>query len=404
MRILPNVRFGSKAVGRLRVGSGHSAPLRSAHTSGHLAAVADTEEDNRSGLIDGGDKLRRYWATIKLTARGTCRLTVERTLTPSIPATTPEAVQSPVAAFEQFVDIVRGSRGLSDVDPDAIRPLLRPFLANPHRDDAPVREIVSAIGVTTFSSLIRSFPGFNWLFPRMFGPMEKWAPQYVARLTELEAILKNRLIPGSVTIHVMPARFLEKPSGFGQTPQLRYRLQVQTLIDVPEGDHLEAVSLEVRALSQEGIVFEEISPTAAFSSVTRKNSTGAQTGLKRTATQKNSTSVNIGGAKGGFSSSREVTGNDEVAISVSSGAEQTSSTVEQYLIARMAANRAVWRVIAGVGPIDPAGLQYTVDLLAPPQTRELALEVDARIEWHRAGAVPAELRQRLLLPSPDDLS
>lgn len=331
-------------------------------------------------------------------------MTVERTLPPSAPATTPETVQSPVAAFEHFVDIVRRSRGLSDVEPDTIRPLLRPFLANPHRDDAPVREIVNAIGAATFSSLIRRLPGFNWIFPRMFGPMEKWAPQYVARLTELEAILKNHLTPGSVTIHLMPVRFLEMPSGFGRSPQLRYRLQVQTLIDVPEGDHLEAVSLEVRALSQEGVVFEELSPSAAFSSVTRKNSIGAQTGLKHTATQRDSASVNIGGAKAGLSSSRDVTHSEEVSVTMSSGAEQTNSTVEQYLVARMAANRAVWRVIAGVGPIDPAGLQYTVDFLAPPQTRELELEIDARIEWRRAGAVPAELRQRLLLPSPDDES
>jgi hypothetical protein len=70
------------------------------------------------------------------------------------------------------------------------------------------------------------------------------------------------------------------------------------------------------------------------------------------------------------------------------------------LIAQRIGNRAMWRALASVGPIDAAGAEYTADVLIPADSQGVDVRVGARVEWLRAGAVPAELRRTVVLPRP----
>ena len=83
---------------------------------------------------------------------------------------------------------------------------------------------------------------------------------------------------------------------------------------------------------------------------------------------------------------------------MSAASERTAARVEQYLVARKIGQRAIWRAVANVGPIDAAGAEYTADFLVPDGTKEIRLSVDAKIEWLRAGVAPARLEQALVLP------
>jgi hypothetical protein len=73
---------------------------------------------------------------------------------------------------------------------------------------------------------------------------------------------------------------------------------------------------------------------------------------------------------------------------------------EQYLIARKAENRAFWRALAGIGPLDVGGIEYSADLLIPDGVSELILKLEAKADRRRAGVAPAEMERTLSLPRP----
>ena len=240
------------------------------------------------------------------------------------------------------------------------------------------------------------------LSKRFQGTMEDISPPFIQRLRALEAALKNELRPGSVTIHIKPTRYIETPSGFGNGHLLRYRIQVQTLVEDSVDDVLEAVSLDIRVAAENAEVqVDDMSPKAAFSTVSRKSAAAVQVGIKQTRADKQVVAGEISGGGAKTSSSLESSTSREESLSLSQGNEQTVARVEQYLVARKVANRALWRVIAGVGPIDAAGEEYSIDVLVPEGVHEIDLHVEARLEWFRAGIVPAEIRRRLKLPTAD---
>jgi hypothetical protein len=301
--------------------------------------------------------------------------------------------QGPLEAFETFVAMVRRSPFMLYAKPEEVIALLRPFLANPDRNEAHVREIVLGYMMSRFMKGNDFVTMPFWEFMSML--MRQRLTKELLRMEALEAALRTELKPGSVALHVKPVRYLETPAGFAE-PLRRYRIEVQLFIEEPPEDAIESVRVEIRLMSDKGQVnIDDISPKPAFSQVERKEVAGAEIGLKQTISAK----VTVGlepasGPKFGA----EAGGERERSVTINTGVEQGTSRMSQYLYARKLANRALWRVLAGVGAIDVAGEEYSVEFLAPASVGELELQVDANIEWLRAGIVPAELRQPITLP------
>ena len=231
--------------------------------------------------------------------------------------------------------------------------------------------------------------------------MEQLAPNFIKRLRDLESALITELRPGSISLHLKPVRYLETPAGFGSEGFGRYRFQVQTLIESTADDSLQAVSVELTVDAGEpGSVIDDISPQAGFSAVGLKRASGVQVSDQYSRTLKENASIEISGvaAKASAGAGAERTEQSSTVFTV--GGERTLARVEQYLIARKIGNRAMWRALAGVGPIDAAGTEFTADVLVPADCSQVDVRIVASVEWLRAGPVPAELRRTLVLPRP----
>jgi hypothetical protein len=316
------------------------------------------------------------------------------------------APQSPAAAFERFIELVRSSSVLFDADPEAVFSLLRPFLANPRRDEPHVREIVEAYGYARMSKMFRRLPLKQMLWLSSWGKlrgtstMEQYSPELIKRLRDLEATLRTELRPGSITLQLKPVRYLDTPDGLSERFH-RYRVQVQTLIESTPEDALQAVAVEltVNAGAAE-LVVDDISPQAGFSAVGIKETGGLQVGHQQMSSEKDTVGAEISAVGAKVSIGAESASTEQSSTLVTIGGEKTVARVEQYLIARRIGNRAMWRALASVGPIDAAGAEYTADVLIPADSQGVDVRVGARVEWLRAGAVPAELRRTVVLPRP----
>jgi hypothetical protein len=313
-----------------------------------------------------------------------------------------ENPQSPVEAFESFVALVRNSPMFFEADPDLLYRHLAPFLANTGRDQPYVREIVEAIVATRSNGVLRA----TGLGPIMklvgrLRTIEKAIPHFMRRLEQLEASLKTDLQPGSVSVHVRPAQFIERAKGYGPLSPCRYRIQIQTLVETSD-DELQALSVEVGVgTASEQVEIDDLEPKSAFSSVSRKSAATSQTGMKRTESSGQTIGGGLGGPASKLNLSVQSAESFEQSMSFSDTAEQTLSRVEHYLVARKIANRAWWHVLAGIGPIDAAAGEYSIDCLVPEGVQEIDVMIEARVDWLRAGIVPARITQRMALPPPD---
>ena len=231
--------------------------------------------------------------------------------------------------------------------------------------------------------------------------MEEYAPDFVKRLQSLETALKTELRPGSVSLHVKPIRYIETPSGYGPEQLYKYRFQVQTVVDSSPDDTLEAVSLHLTALANDAeVIIDDITPQPGFSTIGVKSSAGVQLGKKQTISDKEVIKGELASGVGKVSTDLETISTEEHSSLLSIGAERSLARVEQYLIARKVGNRAFWRTLAGVGPVDAGGVEYTVDFLISDKVDLVNLTLEAKVEWLRNGAVTATLQRLLELPRP----
>ena len=330
----------------------------------------------------------------------------------SQPVVVEDSQSSPAIAFEQYVEMFRRSSAVEpNVRPDDILALLRPFIINPGRFEAAVRAIVlgyaGLMAIQTFElSLgkwkLRKF--YRWF---LWGPTrrlltqtnEQAFPDHMTRLRTLEAMLKTDLRPGSLVLKLKPIQYLDTPAGYS-SKLCRYRLGVQTLVEPAEEDSLNAVSIELTVAADPGeVTIDVISPQPGFSAVGLKASRGFQAGAKETHSTAVGASLEISGAGIKATNKVDASHSQEVSRLYSMGAEQSLARVEQYLISRKAGNRAFWRALAGVGPIDVGGIEYIAELLISRNIREISITVEATVEWARGGAVPTTLRQLLPLPT-----
>ena len=313
---------------------------------------------------------------------------------------------SPAEAFTQFVELIRKSPAtLVGVPADDIFDLLLPFIVNPARYEAAVRAIAEAFGSAKVSislapmlKMIRWVPGNT----KLKGTIEQFNPNLIERLRALETMLKTNLLPGSVVVHLKPVQYLESPKGYGLAELHRYRVIVQTLVDPSEGDALDAISIQLTATSDNAaeVVIDDISPQPGFSVVGIKDSSGAEHGIQETVSETESIKGVVSGGGAKISSGLETTQSVQVSTLISVGTERSLARVEQYLIARKAGNRATWRALAGVGPIDAGGIEYKADLLVPDSVQEILIRVEAKVDWMYAGSVPTDVQKTLLLPRP----
>lgn len=320
------------------------------------------------------------------------------------PPTQDLAPQSPVAAFERFIEVVRSRSAIFDADPEVLLSLLRPFLANPSRDEPHVRQIAEAYGATQMVKAITLIPLMKlvirltrWRRPTI----GQYSPNLIKRLRALEATLRTEIRPGSIALYLKPIRYLDTPGGLGTESFHRYRFQVQTLIESTPDDALQAV--EVKLTVNAGIaeaVVDDICPQAGFSAVGLKRTDSLEVGQQQMLSDEVTADAEISGTVAKISTGAKSVSKEHSSVLATAGGEKTVARVEQYLIARMIGNRAMWRVIAGLGPIDAAGADYTADVLVPVGAQAVEIRVDARVEWLRSGAVPAELRRTVALPRP----
>jgi hypothetical protein len=313
---------------------------------------------------------------------------------------------NPADAFAKFVQLIRKSHpNLDDVTADEIFVLLRPFIVNPRRNEAAVREIVQAFAAAViakqFEAALKATRLVPFLGRRLKGTIEEKNPNLVRRLRDLEALLKTDLRPGSITVSLKPIQYLDTPKGFGPTRLNRYRFGIQTIIDPTTDDVLDAVSIQFTAsASGAELVIDAISPQPGFSAVGLTSSSGAQIGVQKSHSEKETVGATISGVGGKLSSGVESERSVQTSESITVGSERSLARVEQYLMSRKAGNRALWRVLAGIGPVDAAGTEYVSDVLIPDSVRQVSVHVDAKVEWVHCGVVPAEMEQLLTLPSP----
>jgi hypothetical protein len=313
---------------------------------------------------------------------------------------------NPADAFAAFAELIRKSHpNLDNVTTDEIFRLLRPFIVNPQRNEAAVREIVRASAVAAmakqFETALKATRLVPFLGRRLKGTIEQSNPNFIRRLRDLEAMLKTDLRPGSIKVSLKPIQYLDTPKGFGPTKLNRYRFVVQTIIDPTPDDILDAVSVQftASALGAE-LVIDAISPQPGFSAVGLRSSSGAQIGVQESHSEKETIGATISGVGGKLSSGVESERSAQTSESVTVGSERSLARVEQYLMSRKAGNRALWRVVAGIGPVDAAGTEYVSDVLIPDSVRQVSIHVEAKVEWVHCGVVPAEMEQLLTLPSP----
>jgi hypothetical protein len=316
-----------------------------------------------------------------------------------------QAPQTPAQAFERYVEIVRKSPDYRiNVQPQELMTLILPFLANPQRHGNHVAVLVMSFALALLQ-VMKSFfgkPGslFRWVMNR-FIPRELRWNQYRAGLQELERLLFEELKPGSVYLHLKPTRYLETPAGYGERRLHRYRIQTQLAVEPTKEDTLAGVAVEL-TLEAAGadVTIDAISPQAGFSAVGVRNSAGIQLGEQETVSTKAVLQTELLAVPVKVKSEGEMSRLQQQTKSLSVGAEQTLSRVEQYLMARVAGHRVYWRALAGVGPLDVGGIEYSVDILAPEAITEVAVKIRAGVDWQRAGTIPAELNQSITLPRP----
>ena len=331
----------------------------------------------------------------------------EATALPSQPSISPP--DSPAEAFEQFVEIIRKSGvALVGVQPDDLFRLLRPFIVNPRRNEAAVRAIALAFGATTFTPAFAQFLKLSRWIPgmkKLRDTIDQTTPNLVERLRELEAMLKTDLRPGNVVVHLKPIQYLETPQGYGLADLHRYRLIVQTLVEPSAGDALDAVSIQLTASSESAeVVVDAITPQPGFSVVGLKESGGIQQGMQEVISDKQTRKGEVSGPGAKISSTAESTYSVQESTLISVGTERSVVRVEQYLMARKVGNRAIWRVLAGIGPIDAGGIEYMADLLVPDRAQEILIKIEAKVDWMYGGTVPTAVEKSLALPRPQLLS
>ena len=245
----------------------------------------------------------------------------------------PASPQSPLEAFQQFAETVRNSPPILEEAPEYFLSLLRPFLANSARNEAHVALIAEAYAA---ARVTRSLPFLKLVSRFGLRRMAEQSPRLLQRLRELEDALKTELVPGSVTLHVKPIRYLETPTGFGGTGLRRYRIEIQTLVEESGSDQIEAVAVEIKAdvpdavsLADE-VVVDRIWPEPAFAALVRKQSSGAQRAQKVTVGSKQSTGGELAGAGQKLSATGEISRSEEESVSTSEGLEETVNGVRQY--------------------------------------------------------------------------
>lgn len=317
------------------------------------------------------------------------------------------AQQSTAAAFETFIEVLRkSSPTLDDLDPSLLVGLMRPFLVNPTRDAAPFKEVLDAYAAATMARTISKIAVVRLLLRLGKAGLrtptfEALAPDLISRLKHMEAVLRSDIKPGSIALVLKPIRYLDTPAGFGKATLHRYRLQAQTLVEQTADDEMQATSLEISAVGEGADVFvDDMQPSAAFSTVALKRSSGMQLGQQATVNEKAAAGGELSGAVGKVSTALEHVSTEQASASVTFANEMSASRVQQYLVARKLGNRAIWRAVAGVGPIDAAGAEYTADFLVPASIRQLHVRVDAKVEWLRLGVSAAELDVDVSLPEP----
>jgi hypothetical protein len=316
---------------------------------------------------------------------------------------------SPAEAFAGFIEFIRKSPATFDVPADDIFQFLRPFIVNPSRNQAAVQFIAEAFGAAKLAPALQPmFKLVRWmpLNKKLKGTVEQLSPNLMERLHALETMLKADVLPGSVVVYLKPVQYLETPQGFGNGELHRYRVTIQTLLEPSDGDALDAVSIQLTATSDNGaeIVVDGMSPQPGFSVVGVKASSGAQSGLQESVSEKESISGEISGTAAKISSAAETTHSVQQSSLISIGTERTVARVEQYLIARRAGNRAIWRALAGIGPIDAGGIEYSADLLVPDSVREVLIGVEAKVDWTVAGTFLTDVQKTLSPPRPQGLS
>ena len=192
----------------------------------------------------------------------------------------------------------------------------------------------------------------------------------------------------------------------GPPPLHRYRVIVQTIVEPSDADSLTSVELELTATCSDGteIVVDAISPQPGFSAIGLKSSKGTQHGTEETAAEKATVGSELSATGAKVSSSIETSRSVKESSLFSIGTERSIAQVEQYLIARKAGNRAMWRALAGVGPIDASGLEYMADLLVPDSVPEMQVSVEAKVDWLYAGTTPAAVQKTFSLPRPRQMA
>jgi hypothetical protein len=143
-----------------------------------------------------------------------------------------------------------------------------------------------------------------------------------------------------------------------------------------------------------------VAPQSGFSPVGLKATAAMQYGKQQTVTDSAKVTSEISGPGAKVGSELQSTYSLQQSQQTSLSAQQDLARVEQYLTARKVGNRAIWRVLAGVGPIDAGGTEYIADLLIPDHVDEFSVHVEVNVEWARSGIVPASVQEKLSLPRP----
>jgi hypothetical protein len=319
------------------------------------------------------------------------------------PASTPN---SPADAFKQFVQMIKQAPAtLESVDPEDLFRLLLPFIVNPYRNEAAVREIVNARCAAVMGAQIRPLLNLVRRIPftgvRLKDTLEHLNPTFFRRLQELEEMLKRELLPGSVKVHPKPIQYIDSPPGY-ELKFHRYRFTLETLIRPSEGDTLDKVSIRLTATSDDAqIEVIGISPQTCFSEIGIKTSAADQMAVEETVTDKESVGgeLSVTGAK--LSSSSEYTKAVKHGAQKSTGSEQSHKRFMHYVVARKIGNLATWDVMAGIGQIDAGGTEYSVDLLIPATVERFSVAVDANVRWTSGGTFLTDLAPfPLELPRP----
>ncbi|RYF74510.1 MAG: hypothetical protein EOO39_08475 [Cytophagaceae bacterium] len=309
-----------------------------------------------------------------------------------------------VAAYEQLIEIVKNSKhGMAS--PQTLLGLLRPFLINPDRDTEYVSTIVGLYSMSVFWEAIRRTPlkrPIQWFLSRgkRNDSLLEIQENLLNQLQTLEENLRKRIRPGSIDLHINPIRYLETPDGFGNYGYHKYRLQLQTLVEETKDDSLQTVSVVIEITTPStGVMIERMVPEAGFSTIGLKKSISNQSSHQHVTGEKRIVSGEMASGIVKGSAINETTYSDQQTYGSAFGNEQSSSQVDQYQYARKFSNKATWKILAGVGPTDVGGLEYTLEILVPVSISSINVAIKATIEWLNAGTVGSELTCELKLPT-----